>query len=357
MATISNTPRPGYVWDATDNVWYPIGVGAHQHTNAADTPAVMPYSTYAAAGKNKIINGDFGIWQRGTSGTGTFLADRFQYNSTGADSYTQSRQTFTPGNQISGYEPAFFHRMVISTAAAYAQFSTTVEGVRTLAGQTVTLSFWAKADTNTRNFGVYFDQNFGTGGSTSVTTTLPVASLTTGWVRYTASLTLPNISGKTIGTNDYLNIRLVYNGVGTFDTWGFQLEAGSNATAFQTATGNPASELAACMRYYQKMVRQSGWVLGNSSGTTIAYAAVPFQMEMRVTPTITLAAAGQTSGTLSFLTAAGAYPATTGTHTVTNATVNGFQIDGSGYVGLGSSTIAPFFINGAYAVYTASAEI
>jgi len=35
MATISNTPRPGYVWDATDNVWYPIGVGAHTHTAAA----------------------------------------------------------------------------------------------------------------------------------------------------------------------------------------------------------------------------------------------------------------------------------------------------------------------------------
>jgi hypothetical protein len=31
MATISNTPRPGYAWDATDNVWYPIGVGQHSH--------------------------------------------------------------------------------------------------------------------------------------------------------------------------------------------------------------------------------------------------------------------------------------------------------------------------------------
>ena len=31
MATISNTPRPGYVFDVTDNVWYPIGVGGHSH--------------------------------------------------------------------------------------------------------------------------------------------------------------------------------------------------------------------------------------------------------------------------------------------------------------------------------------
>jgi hypothetical protein len=50
MATISNTPRPGYVWDATDNVWYPIGVGAHQHTNAVDTPAVIPNAIVDAKG-------------------------------------------------------------------------------------------------------------------------------------------------------------------------------------------------------------------------------------------------------------------------------------------------------------------
>lgn len=33
MATISNTPRPGYVWDSTDNVWYPIGTGPHSHAD------------------------------------------------------------------------------------------------------------------------------------------------------------------------------------------------------------------------------------------------------------------------------------------------------------------------------------
>jgi hypothetical protein len=33
MATISNTPRPGYVWDSTDDVWYPIGTGPHTHAD------------------------------------------------------------------------------------------------------------------------------------------------------------------------------------------------------------------------------------------------------------------------------------------------------------------------------------
>jgi hypothetical protein len=35
VATISNTPRPGYVFDTTDNVWYPIGTGTHSHGEIA----------------------------------------------------------------------------------------------------------------------------------------------------------------------------------------------------------------------------------------------------------------------------------------------------------------------------------
>lgn len=47
MATISNTPRPGYVWDSTDNVWYPIGVGGHSHPD---------YITQATAVNPTIID-------------------------------------------------------------------------------------------------------------------------------------------------------------------------------------------------------------------------------------------------------------------------------------------------------------
>jgi hypothetical protein len=37
MATISNTPRPGYVYDSADAVWYPIGTGTHSHNEIATT--------------------------------------------------------------------------------------------------------------------------------------------------------------------------------------------------------------------------------------------------------------------------------------------------------------------------------
>jgi hypothetical protein len=73
MATISNTPRPGYIWDATDNVWYPIGVGAHQHTNAADTPAVIPYSLATTKGDIFVATGNATLVRQGVGANGTVL--------------------------------------------------------------------------------------------------------------------------------------------------------------------------------------------------------------------------------------------------------------------------------------------
>jgi trimeric autotransporter adhesin len=73
MATISNTPRPGYVWDSADNVWYPIGVGAHQHTNAADTPAVIPYSLATTKGDLLVATGSGTIVRQGVGTNGQVL--------------------------------------------------------------------------------------------------------------------------------------------------------------------------------------------------------------------------------------------------------------------------------------------
>lgn len=50
MATISNTPRPGYAWDATDNVWYPIGTGTHGHTDYITQATAISPTTVDAKG-------------------------------------------------------------------------------------------------------------------------------------------------------------------------------------------------------------------------------------------------------------------------------------------------------------------
>jgi hypothetical protein len=50
MATISNTPRPGYAWDATDNVWYPIGTGTHGHSDYITAASAISPTTVDAKG-------------------------------------------------------------------------------------------------------------------------------------------------------------------------------------------------------------------------------------------------------------------------------------------------------------------
>jgi hypothetical protein len=268
------------------------------------TVNLVGQTTNLYAGKNKIINGDFGVWQRGTSFTtpssGSYTSDRWavNYNGTGS-TRTISRQTFTPGTApVSGYESSFFYRYaqsVAGTLGTFSNFATRLEDVRLLAGQTATLSYWAKADA-TRAVTPNIEQNFGSGGSSPVYTTGTSVNLTTSWVRYSQTFTVPSISGKTIGTSSFLApyFDIPINSTFTIDIWGVQLEAGSTATAFQTATGTIQGELAACQRYYIQLIDGSNAMLTNacaySSSEVDGVIATP--VPMRGTPTLV-----QTTGT------------------------------------------------------------
>jgi len=258
-----------------------------------------------AAGKNKIINGDFGVWQRGTSfsnpATAAFQADRWSvvYDGTGA-TRTVSQQTFTPGTApVAGYEGRFFYRYAQSVAGSggsYNLFQNRMEDVRTFAGQTITISFWGKAAATTSIVKLNLEQEFGSGGSPSGGVSTDIAStnfsLTTSWQRFTVTTTVPSISGKTIGTttSGFLGLRfwIPINSTFTLDFWGVQVEASSTASDFQTATGTLQGELAACQRYYY---RQGGDNLYQTLGTgigansTTVNLAVVLPSQMRITPT------------------------------------------------------------------------
>ena len=258
------------------------------------------------AGKNKIINGDFNIWQRGTSFTPAagnalvYTADRFfsQRNGTGA-TVTVSQQTFTPGTApVSGYESSFFGRYaqtVAGSGGTYAiAFGQNIEDVRTFAGQTITISFWAKAD-SAREVTVGFNQIFGSGGSSSVNVAAGDRTLSTSWARYSSTVTIPSISGKTIGTSSHLQFYfspITVNQIQTFDIWGLQIEAGSVATPFQTATGTVQGELAACQRYYYRSTTDGVAGYANfatsrgAKSTTQVEIPFPVPVQMRIVPNI-----------------------------------------------------------------------
>jgi len=282
-----------------------LAVGSNDQVLVADSAAStgMAWKSVAtpfAAGKNKIINGDFGIWQRGTSFSslnGTYGPDRFVFTvSTAIPTWTVSQQTFTPGTApVAGYEGTFFCRAAVtsqgSSTAQYMQQR--IEDVRVFAGQTITFSFWAKAASTMTINECKIGQNFGSGGSSAQETavTLNSTSVGTSWARYTGTITVPSVSGKTIGSSSYVYVYLQLNssnGNYTFDTWGWQLEAGSVATPFQTATGTLQGELAACQRYYLRIVPGGNFrpfAVGQCAATTGGYATVSFPVTMRTNPT------------------------------------------------------------------------
>jgi len=239
------------------------------------------------AGKNKIINGDFGIWQRGTSfSANAYTADRW-YTASDA-TVTTTQQTFTPATApVSGYEGTYYLRQAKSAGGSYSQLQYRAEDVRLYANQATVLSFWAKADSAV-TLAPYCTQNFGSGGSTQVDTALSTVAITTSWVRYSITFTPPSISGKTIGTSSYVQLtptRISTASAVTIDIWGVQWESGSTATPFQTATGTKQGELAACQRYLPAISGASNSVLGYAYSTTGSQIYIKFPTTARVAAT------------------------------------------------------------------------
>jgi len=246
--------------------------------------------------RNLIHNGSLQVWQRGTSLSITTsnyrIADGWiNFPGTGGGG-TASQQTFTVGQTDVPGEPDYYLRHDQSTgASSEPNIQTRIEGVRTGAGQSVTLSFYARVSSGTLTIDPIIRQNFGSGGSAYVDNTPTDITVTTSWQRFTRTITLASISGKTIGSNDQLQIRLQLPTSTTFtlDIASAQFEIGSVATPFEHRSYG--DELARCQRYYyfhgQGTGSNSGDIaIGSYYDSVSLDAIVQFPVTMRATPTV-----------------------------------------------------------------------
>ena len=266
-------------------------------------------NTYLTSSRNYLLNADFNINQRAFTSTttnGAYGFDRWKLAASGGCTY--STQAFTPGAApVSGYEAARFARLVTTGQSGTSVFSIlqqSIEDVRTLAGETAVISFWAKADSGTPSVAIEIEQEFGSGGSpsTGVKTAVGKVAISTVWARYSLTVSVPSITGKTIGTTantSYMNVNLWVSagtdfnarttslGIqsNTFDIWGVQIEEGSTPTPFSRATPTIASELAACQRYFFQNTNPLYFAQVNYWGGTAFYAVFQYPVQMRVTPT------------------------------------------------------------------------
>ena len=289
------------------------------------TPYVSSVNNGPLAGfRNAIINGNFDVWQRGTSFTGiangTYCADRWlvQYDGSGG-SRAISQLTFSPGQTDVPFEPIYYLRLNQSVAGSGATFNylaQRIEDVRTFAGQTVTLSFYAQASSAITLPQLNVNQFFGGGaGSSPVTTTITSnVSVGTSWAKYSYTFAVPSISGKTIGTDPtYLALRfnLPINSTFIFYLAQVQFELGPVATPFERRP--IGTELALCQWYYIRNTHgpSSSQFSGDVTSGQQYQAVTHFPVVMRTTPTVTLTNAG-----------AAAFPTTTGS---VNSSSYGFQ--------------------------------
>lgn len=337
--------------------------------------------------KNAIINGDFNIWQRGTTfssiADSAYSSDRWVYQKAGAMVHDISRSTDVP--TLAQAKRLFNYSLLADCTTAdtsiaagdYALIRQKIEGYNflPLAQKIITFSFWVKA-TKTGIYCVF--------ASNSVPDRSYVGEYTINTTSTWEYKTVTLAASPSAGTWDYtngvgLNIGFCLAAGSTFQTtagaWqtgnfhatsnqvnacdnasndfrivGVQLEVGSVATSFEQKTFN--EQLFLCQRYYEKNLNSDTGGLGNAlvnpAFTTSSIGGGKFKVEKRAAPTIVISSRNNTNGKVSSA-ASGADVGTT--VTAQTAGVNGWDVTKDSGIGFIVGTV------GYEAFYTANSEL
>ena len=229
------------------------------------------FNGFGGAGfKNFIINGNFDVWQRGTSFTNpqvTYTADRF-ISWSGSASTVVSRVNATSGYGL--YDMQYSNASNTSFSAV--QRIESINAVN-FAGKTVTFTARVKTSSTSVTLNIYSantQDNFGSITSIATNTfTVPANTWTT--ISYTFIA----------GGNSWQGLLLDLGTTGTLYSIGFmQLELGSVFTPFEIRPSG--LELSLCQRYYEKIFTS---LRGYADGAG-CYWTLPMKVNKRNTPTI-----------------------------------------------------------------------
>jgi hypothetical protein len=280
------------------------------------------FSGGAFSFKNRIINGDMRIAQRGTAAVSTdnsYPVDRFVIRAAGTDElvFSASQDSSAPSGFVNSLKVTVSTPETSFTGAEQFLVRQLIEGTNvsdlgwgTSSATTVTFSFWVRSSL-TGDFGgalinsglnqsypfLYTISTADTWEKKSIT----IAGATSGtWLTTTGVGISVNfalgIGPDRLGTAGAWNsnnntgatgmVQLGLTSGATFFITGVQLEVGSVATPFERRPYG--TELALCYRYYykQKAAAQfDTFGAGLCDTTTVCQAITPFPVLMRVSPT------------------------------------------------------------------------
>ena len=237
--------------------------------------------------RNMVINGAMSINQRGaTSGvTSGYFVDRFSLSGCSASAVITSS---TPTE--------FPTAITVSATSGNPIILQRIESkmVQHLSGKVVTVSFYAKNISNATTLytSLQYAGSTDNFGSTTTISEQNLGNLTSDWVKYTASWTVP--AGGLNGLS--LNILCAGSSTFTMGVTGVQLEVGDTATPFEHRSAG--EELSLCQRYFNKTtcdLKAFQHVPGDNGARALN---IFFPTVMRAAPSMTSAA---DAGSLSYV--------------------------------------------------------
>ena len=275
-----------------------------------------------APGRNLLDNPDFWLWQRGfapAAFTGVkYTADRWRAFGNGPAGCTTCSQqhvavgdTVIPSTLLNDDAAPPGNPMLRWVQNSNGTGVSTLEqrssqALEATEGREVTLSVYLHVASGSVSITPEFEQSFGAGGSASVLTAGTAWTVTTTPTRFSFTVTLPAIAGKTIGAGYFLATRFKIPAGATFtiNFRGAQLELGPIASSFKHR--GHVADLLACQRNFFKTYERSttpgsaagaqNALEGQNSLTEASALGVRFPVAMQSVPTITWYTTGGTSG-------------------------------------------------------------
>ena len=234
----------------------------------------------ALSNRNILINGNFDVWQRGTSSTtsnGYGSADRWKQYTAGVGGATFAKNS-----------DGDMHITVTGSGSGTARIGQIIEFPEKYHGQTVT--FTAKVKSNSTNARLLVDTNTqwytetdthsggGDWETLSITLTLESSGMT--YLRFTVGLDGAQSANVSLTSSDYVTIKEC------------QLERGDTATPFEHRSYG--DELARCQRYFERLELSDQYRLNGIAWSTESMnISVPFMVKKRAAPTTTIASDGE----------------------------------------------------------------
>ena len=230
--------------------------------------------------RNRLINGRFEIWQRGSSilcpaNQTTYAADRWQVWSAGGVAVAKRANSGLPTGATAAL--AISSAGGLTSCAASQALESAMIG--DLAGQSAVFSAWLYASAKVTPYLNLYAYGVADQSSTrAFIGSQPLGAVGPGWTRVAAGLSLPTSMSN--GGQVEVGFGALPSG-GSVGVALAQLEPGQYATPAEFRP--PTLEVALCQRYYQLTTSTYGAVGGWASNSAVTMAAF-FEVPMRVAP-------------------------------------------------------------------------